>query len=145
MLIRDWKFEDILRISEMEKECFGKESWSYKVLADCYENPAFYGLVAEEDGEIIGYGGITVAADTSDLENVMVAEEYRRSGVGKRIVEHLLCKAKEKGAEKSFLEVRVSNTAALKLYLNCGFVGAYARTRYYADGEDCLVMQKTII
>lgn len=31
MTIRGWKFEDILRISELEKECFPKEPWSYRM------------------------------------------------------------------------------------------------------------------
>ena len=56
-----------------------------------------------------------------------------------------LCEiAKSAGAGKVFLEVRVSNSAAMKLYLKCGFAGVYARTRYYPDGEDCLVMVKNL-
>ena len=78
------------------------------------------------------------------MENVLVAEEYRRGGVGKAIVNALLDNARERGAEKVFLEVRVSNSAAMLLYLTCGFKGVYARTRYYSDGEDCLVMERVI-
>ena len=44
-----------------------------------------------------------------------------------------------------FLEVRVSNSAAIQLYLKNGFVGKYARLRYYDDGEDALVLHKTVI
>ena len=99
-------------------------------------------LVAEEGGEVIGYGCTCTTLDTCDLENVLVAEEYRKSGIGRAILTELLSDAKERGAEKVFLEVRVSNSAALRLYLSCGFVGVHARTRYYSDGEDCLVMVK---
>lgn len=144
MTVREWKYEDILSISELEKQCFGSESWSFSTLASCFENPAFYALAAEEGGEIIGYGGITVAADTSDLENILVTEEYRRSGVGGKILGGLLAHAKIQGAEKVFLEVRVSNAPAMQMYLKNGFVGVYARTRYYSDGEDCLVMCKNL-
>lgn len=144
MTIRKWKFEDILAVSHIEEECFGGEAWSYATLASAFESAASYGLVAEDGDEVIGYGCITCAADTSDLENVVVVEGYRRSGTGRAIVEGLLEEAKERGAEKTFLEVRVSNVAAMSMYLKCGFVGTYARTRYYADGEDCLVMCKTL-
>ena len=41
-----------------------------------------------------------------------------------------------------FLEVRVSNAAAMSLYLKRGYVGRYARPRYYGDGEDALVLEK---
>lgn len=144
MNIRCWKFEDILSVSDLEKECFGGEAWSYATLVSAFESGASYGLVAEEGGEVVGYGCITCAADTSDLENVVVAENYRRSGVGGAIVRGLLDEAVARGAQKTFLEVRVSNSPALCMYLKCGFCGAYARTRYYSDGEDCLVMKKDL-
>lgn len=144
MKIREWKFEDILRLSELEKECFTNDVWSYQTLAACFENPNFFGAVGEENGEIVAYGGVTVAADEGDLETVAVAEDYRGCGNGGQIVAYLLEAAKKRGAEKLFLEVRVSNSAALGLYLKFGFKGLYARTRYYPDGEDCLVMVKTL-
>ena len=54
MKIRPWKYEDILRISEIEKECFPKEPWSYQMLASSFGSDAFSGVVAEDGGEIIG-------------------------------------------------------------------------------------------
>ncbi len=142
MIIRPWKFEDILRISEMEQECFPQEPWSYKMLVSSFQTESFFGLVAEDDGEIAGYGGITVAADSADVDNIAVTEQYRRGGVGTAILNGLCNLAASKGAKEIFLEVRVSNSAAMSMYLKCGFKGAYARTRYYSDGEDCLVMKK---
>lgn len=144
MTIREWKYEDILRISEMEKECFPEEPWSYRMLASSFESDGFTGLLAEDGGEIIGYGGITVAADSADIDNVAVAEPYRSSGVGTALVGGLVEVAKNANAKKVFLEVRVSNSVAMELYIKCGFKGAYARTRYYSDGEDCLVMVKEL-
>ena len=144
MTIRDWRYEDILTISQLEKEIFTSEAWSYKTLATLFEMPTFYGVLCEDGGEIAGYGGITIPADCADIGNIAVAENYRGSGIGTAILQKLCERAKEKGAEKVFLEVRVSNSSALKMYLKNGFVGAYARTRYYPDGEDCLVMVKNL-
>ena len=59
-------------------------------------------------------------------------------------LEELVRVARERGAAKIFLEVRVSNAVAMSLYLKHGFKGVYARTRYYTDGEDCLVMARNI-
>ncbi len=145
MLIREWKFEDILKISELEKDIFSVEAWSYKTLASVFEQPSFSGVLCEDDGEIAGYGNITIAADSADIGNIAVAENYRSGGIGTAILKKLCDTAKEKCAEKVFLEVRVSNSDAMKLYLKNGFVGVYARTRYYPDGEDCLVMVKNLI
>lgn len=144
MTLRPWKYGDILRISELEKECFPDEPWSFQMLASSFESETFFGVVAEDGGEVIGYGGITVTFDTADIANVAVTEAFRHSGVGSALLSKLLAVAKEKGAEKVFLEVRVSNSPAMMLYLKHGFKGVYARTRYYSNGEDCLVMTKEL-
>lgn len=144
MIIRPWKYEDILRISQIEEECFPREPWNFKMLASSFETETFFGVIAEDGGEIAGYGGVTVAADSADIDNIAVTEPFRHSGVGTAVLTELCKIAKEKGAEKVFLEVRVSNSPAMSLYLKSGFKGAYARTRYYSDGEDCLVMVKEV-
>lgn len=144
MIIRPWKYEDILTISRMEEECFPQEPWSYKMLVSSFDSENFLGIVAEDGGEIAGYGGITFAVDTADIDNIAVTEPYRNSGVATGILNELCARAKNKGVQKVFLEVRVSNSPALRLYLKNGFKGVHARTRYYTDGEDCLVMSKEI-
>lgn len=115
------------------------------MLASSFESDAFYGILADDCGEIAGYGGITVAADTADIDNIAVSEPYRHSGIATAILDELCRHAAEKGVKKVFLEVRVSNAAAMSLYLKSGFKGLYARTRYYSDGEDCLVMVKNLL
>ena len=144
MTVRAWKYEDILRIAELEKECFPDEPWTFQMLASSFETDTFHGVLAEDGGEIVGYGGISVTFDTADIANVAVTEAFRKSGVGSAILEELLKIAKEGGAQKIFLEVRVSNATAMALYLKYGFKGVYARTRYYSNGEDCLVMTKEL-
>ena len=144
MKIRKWEYKDILKISQIEEECFPLEPWNFQMLASSFDTESFHGVLAEDGDEIIGYGGITVAADTADIENVAVTEPYRHSGVGTAIISELLKIASSLGAEKVFLEVRVSNSIAMELYLKSGFKGAYTRSRYYSDGEDCLVMVKEL-
>ena len=144
MTIRGWKFEDILRISELEKECFPKEPWSYRMLADSFSCENFIGILCDDEGEVAGYGGVTVGYDTADIDNIAVAENYRGGGIGGAILEALVAAARERGVCKVFLEVRVSNSVAMSMYLKHGFKGVYARTRYYTDGEDCLVMARDI-
>ena len=144
MTLREWRYRDIIKIAQMERECFPDEPWSFQTLATCFQTSAFCGVVAEEDGEIIGYGGVTIAADAADIENIAVAEPYRRCGTGGKILAELERRAKTRGASEVFLEVRVSNSPAMMMYLKNGYKGLYARARYYADGEDCLVMKKTV-
>lgn len=144
MTLREWKYTDILPISKLEEECFPEEPWSYATLVKSFESPVFFGTLVCEDNEILGYGGVTVAGDSADIENIAVSEAYRRNGLGTKILNELINVAQFNGAKKVFLEVRVSNYAAMLMYLKKGFVGAYTRSRYYSNGEDCLVMCKNL-
>jgi ribosomal-protein-alanine N-acetyltransferase len=144
MKLRAWKFEDIYKISLIEKECFPHDPWSYQLFANAFAAPTFKGVLAEEDGEVIGYGAVSVVTDSADIENIAVAEPYRRSGVGGQLLRALIGCAEVAGAQTVFLEVRVSNADAMKLYLKQGFIGVYTRPRYYKDGEDAVVMKKVL-
>ncbi len=143
-MYREWQFSDLSQIEQLERECFS-DPWSMQSLADCFLSERFYGVLCEESGQIAGYGGISVVVDEAELLLIATAELYRRCGRGEEILRLLEEEAKKRGAERMFLEVRVSNASAMKLYLKRGFVGVYARSRYYPDGEDALVMKKELI
>ena len=143
MTYRSWKFEDILKISELEKECFS-DPWTYRMFVEGFSSKLFYGVCAVEDGEIVGYACETVLFENAEVDNIAVAESCRRRGVGKKLLKKLETEAKERGARVSLLEVRVSNAPAMTMYLKEGFKGIYVRPRYYPDGEDAVVMQKEL-
>lgn len=142
-MIRAWTANDLDAICALEAECF-PDPWSRRTLAESLLSDRFSGILLEEEGVILGYGGISVTLDEAEIELVAVSEMYRRCGRGKALVDRLLAIAKEKGVKKVYLEVRVSNSSAMLLYLRCGFRGLYARSRYYPDGEDALVMMKEL-
>lgn len=143
MTYRSWKFEDILKISELEKECFS-DPWTYRMFVEGFSSKLFYGVCAVEDGEIVGYACETVLFENAEVDNIAVAESCRRRGVGKKLLKKLETEAKERGARVILLEVRVSNAPAMTMYLKEGFKGIYVRPRYYPDVEDAVVMQKEL-
>lgn len=140
---RFWTFGDLDEIARIEAECFS-DPWNRRMLAETFLSETFFGVLLEEDGAVTAYGGAAVAADEAEIELIATAEMYRRCGRGKKILDDLLEEAKRRGAKRVFLEVRVSNAAAQLLYLKNGFTGLYARSRYYPDGEDALVMTRQI-
>lgn len=144
MTYREWEFKDLMRISLLEKEFFPATAWTFQMLVDSFHSGRFYGVCCEEDGLIVGYGGVTFGVDDAEIDNIGVEEEYRGEGRGKTILGMLVKKAKEKKMKRIFLEVRVSNTAAMLLYLKHGFHGLYVRPRYYPDGEDAVVMVREL-
>lgn len=141
---RRWTFEDINAICALEKECFPQSAWSMQTLADSLLSENFFGILLEEEGVITAYGGMSVVLDEAEIQLVATAEMYRACGRGRKIMEDLLAEARNRNVKTVFLEVRVSNAPAQLLYLKCGFRGLYARSRYYPDGEDAIVMKKEL-
>ena len=140
---RKWTTEDLPEISKLEQECFS-DAWTQRMLADSYLSDAFFGSLLEEEDGITAYGGMHVAGDEAEIELIATAEMYRRCGRGSKILDDLLEEAARRGVKSVFLEVRVSNAPAQLMYLKKGFVGLYARSRYYPDGEDAIVMKKEL-
>ncbi len=80
-------------------------------------------------------------AGEAELGNLAVARGWRRRGVGRRMLDWALARARERGARRIFLEVRLSNRAAQALYERRGFVQVGLRRRYYrAPTEDARVL-----
>lgn len=142
---RVWTYEDLNEIAALERDCFPDDAWNMRMLAESYLSEHFFGSCLEEGGVLTAYGGMSVVEDEAELQLIATAEMYRRCGRGRKILDDLLAEAKKRGAKKMFLEVRVSNASAMLLYLKAGFEGLYARSRYYANGEDALVMKKELI
>ena len=140
---RAWTIDDLDAIAALEKECF-PDPWNRRMLADSFLSDNFFGVLLEENGALVGYGGMSIAVDEAEIELVAVSEMYRRCGRGRKIVDDLLEIARQRNVKRIFLEVRVSNASAQRLYLQCGFAGLYCRTRYYPDGEDAIVMKKEL-
>jgi [ribosomal protein S18]-alanine N-acetyltransferase len=78
----------------------------------------------------------------AEVENLVVAQGYRRQGIGTALIADCRRWAATAGASIVRLEVRASNAAALALYHRCGFSTAGVRRAYYAAPvEDALLLQ----
>lgn len=140
---RAWEYADLNAIADLERECFS-DPWNHRMLAESFLSGHFFGSLLEEDGTVTAYGGVSIVGDEAEIQLIGTAEMYRRCGRGGEILQDLLDEAKRRGVKRVFLEVRVSNSPALSLYLKNGFRGLYARSRYYPDGEDAIVMIKEL-
>lgn len=75
-----------------------------------------------------------------ELENVVVAPEFRGQGIGAQLIEALLARVRATNSSAVFLEVRESNAAARKLYKNAGFQETGRRKLYYSHPAECAVL-----
>lgn len=96
--------------------------------------------VAERAGAVIGLSVSWAWAPSVELHDIVVAPAARRLGVGRQLMAALRARARAEGLEHVHLEVRPSNAAALALYRAMGFTEQGRRRRYYADGEDALLL-----
>lgn len=143
MIIREWTKEDIGVIVQMERRCFG-DPWTEDMLADCLRYPIYHCFLAEEGGQVCGYCCLIVVCEDAEVGNIAVDSSYRGKGIGLALMQTMHARAKELGATQSFLEVRVSNAPAIALYKKLGYETYGVRAKYYEDGEDALVMKKSL-
>lgn len=130
-----------------EHTMFGAEAWtrsSYRAeLAD--HRHRYYVAAESPDGALLGWAGVLVVGETADILTVGVVPAARRTGIARRLVDVLLAEAVRRGATQAFLEVRVDNDAARRLYVGAGFVELGLRRGYYDGGRiDAVTMRKDV-
>ena len=144
LIVRKMEKNDLQAVHAIEQASF-ITPWSFQSLKGELKNKLAYYCVAETDSRIVGYAGMWSIFDESHITNVAVDSEYRRQGIGKAIMEHMVEAAKSRGATSMTLEVRANNTAAQTLYFNMGFVRGGLRRGYYTDtNEDALILWKQL-
>lgn len=140
MRVRD--LSDILKIERLSFTT----PWSRGAfLSELLENDRAYYLVARCGERAVGYIGVWIIAGEGHITNVAVHPDFRRNGVGTRLLNAIGELAREKGASRLTLEVRRSNTSAQRLYAALGFESAGIRRGYYRDNnEDAVIMWKDL-
>lgn len=132
-MIRPARDDDVVAIAALETELFGADQWSAQA-----------GIVAEEDGIVVGYAAVLVADDVADLVRIAVAVSHRRRGIAGAVLAEAYVAARTEGAERMLLEVAESNVGAQAFYAAQGFAEISRRRRYYTDGDDALVLARAL-
>jgi ribosomal-protein-alanine acetyltransferase len=134
---------DLDAIMALENSSFPDDAWSEQTMAAEIASEHNHYLVEEEDGRIVGYGGVRAlrGAPDSDIQTIALDPAFRGQGRGRRMLRLLLDAARERGARDTFLEVRDDNEAAQALYLSEGFAEIGRRPRYYKGGVDAIIMK----
>ena len=134
----------VASIAALEKLCF-TDPWSENSIATELNSRLSYWLVAEEDGEVLGYIGSQSVLGESDMMNVAVHPDHRRKGIAEALVQALSVALKERENVCLTLEVRVSNAPAFALYEKLGFRQVGRRPHYYRNPkEDALILRKAL-
>ena len=132
-------------VSDIERRSYDFP-WSHGIFRDCLL-AGYQCIVLERDGEVAGYGILSVAAGEAHVLNLCVDPNYRSHGYGEQLLDDLLLRARSTSVREIFLEVRPTNANALALYKKKGFYQVAKRPEYYQahDGrEDAAVLAKKL-
>ena len=135
--------EDAEAVANIERESF-PTPWSREDFWREASNDFACYIVALDDAEIIGFGGCWISFEEAQVTNIALTSVQRGRGLGKALMARLMHAAAARGAERMTLEVRPSNTPALRLYEGLGFAAVGIRKKYYQDNdEDAILMWHT--
>jgi len=90
---------------------------------------------------VAGFLCVWEVLDQFEVGNLFVGAQYRRIGLGGQLVRHMISEAENSGISTILLEVRASNEAAKRLYLNAGFFETGIRENYYDGIHAATLMQ----
>lgn len=149
-IVRRCDLSDLIPVMEVNLKTLPEHYSDYFYESLLAEMPEAF-LVTESKGKIVGYIMCKTEYGFSNFKklgfvkkghvvSVAVLEEYRGLGLGRAIIEEAINGVKLKRCDELYLEVRCSNTDAVRLYEKIGFVIKQRLRSYYRDGEDAFLM-----
>ena len=136
---------DLDAVAAIEQAAY-PHPWTRGNFSDSLE-AGYHGWILERAGEIAGYTIVMIAAGEAHLLNLTVGAPWQRRGLGRELLAFALKLARDYGAQKVFLEVRPSNSAARALYTSAGFSEITVRRDYYPAGaarEDAILLELSL-
>jgi ribosomal-protein-alanine N-acetyltransferase len=132
---------DVPHVHRIESASFPVPWPDYAFRQELQSNRLAHYLVVRAGRETVAYGGMWMMVDEAHITTFAVLPQWRRHGIGGRLMVELMHLANDLGARVATLEVRLSNQPARALYHRFGFRPVGIRPRYYSDnGEDALIM-----
>jgi ribosomal-protein-alanine N-acetyltransferase len=143
--VRAMEEGDLSQVARIEQEAFGahprSNAMSESDLREELVRPWSRTWVSETQGHVSGFLLAWHIVDEIHVLNVAVKRDLRRKGIARHLLTQLFGYARAKQVVAMYLEVRVSNRAAIELYRVHGFYTVNLRRGYYSNGEDAVEMR----
>lgn len=132
---------DMNEVLQIERDSF-ENAWSEEDFLCCLRQRNCIGMVAEHEGQVVGFVIYELHKARLRVLNIAVAVSFRRQGVGTQLIQRLVEKLSQQRRQEILLEVRESNLPAQLFYKSLGFLAVCVLRRYYDDTEeDAYVMR----
>ena len=136
---------DVVTMYSLEQAIYkGEDPWSLAQFKEEIAAKDRYYIVAESEGIVIGYAGVMLVGDLTDILTMTVEPAFRRKGIAREFLKRLIDWSRNKKAIAVMLEVRFDNAEAIPLYEAHGFRKISERADYYGPGKTALVMRKEL-
>lgn len=140
ILIRDLRPEDVSAVLTIEKASFSTP-WSEILFMNEIFKPRSLAKAAMIGEKLVGYICANYLLEEGHILNVTVHPDHRQQGIASQLVHYMIDLLNIEGCRTIFLEVRISNEAALKMYEKAGFIQIGTRKAYYTlPVEDAVIM-----
>ncbi|MBF0558054.1 MAG: ribosomal protein S18-alanine N-acetyltransferase [Nitrospirae bacterium] len=138
--IREMSTDDMPQVLEIENSSYTMPWSETSFLSEIYSRHSIT-RVAEFDGKIVSYICIKKVSDEGHLLNLTVHPDYRRRGIARMLFNDALGDLLANDCRFMYLEVRVSNNGAIKMYTDMDFKVVGTRKDYYIrPTENALIM-----
>lgn len=139
-MIREMSAEDVLEVIEIEKASYTMPWSETSFLSEIYSRHSIT-RIAEFNGKIVSYICVKKVADEGHLLNLAVHPDYRGRGIARMLFKDAVEDLHAGNCRFLYLEVRVSNNAAIKMYTDLNFKVVGTRKDYYIrPTENALIM-----
>ncbi len=142
IVIRPMTEHDVADVVVIERAAY-QFPWSEGIFRDCLRVGYVCRVVSAGD-TLMGYGVMSVGAGEAHILNLCIHADFRCRGFGRQLLGYLVDRALAAGMGEAFLEVRPSNTGAIRLYQSLGFEQIGIRRGYYqavGGREDAAVLK----
>ena len=145
MQVINASIDDIEIITSLENNRFTTDAWNKKQWENEFKQNEFsYILLLKDNEEIIGYIDFWILFEQATINKICIKKDKEGNGCGSYLLNEALKIVDSENCLSTSLEVRVSNTKAIKLYEKFLFKKILTIQKYYSDGEDCYFMIRSI-
>lgn len=154
VIFRRFELKDLDQVMEINRQTL-PENYPERFFRTIYSELPSAFLICEVNGDIVGYTmarlekglshySIFQRAKKGHTVSVAIKPEYRRKGLATQLLKRSMTAMIGHGATELFLEVRVSNTAAVNLYKSLGYEILKEIRHYYRNYESAYLMVQKV-
>jgi len=137
---------ELSRVMTIEHACFGRDRFNTNTVRAFLEREDAFVLLATEDDRAVGAAMCMFSTRCAEgrIASIAVIPEFRKRGVGKKLLNECEMMLRSKGVKKLGLEVDTNNEPAMSLYTSRGYLLRGMAKNYYSDGRDAYYMEKEV-